>query len=53
MAADCFKIKEFNQTEKTVDEDPAGYQRWISRKEMQSAKILRTKKREVQRLLKS
>ena len=26
-----------------MDEDTAGYQRWISRKEIKSAKILRTK----------
>ena len=30
-------------TGKTVDEDPAGCQRWISIKEIKSAKILRTK----------
>ena len=33
-----------------MEEDP-GYQPWISRKEILSAKILRTKKREVQRLI--
>ena len=32
-------------TVKTVNEDPAGCQRWISTKEIESAKILRTKKR--------
>ena len=30
-------------TAKTVDEDPASYKRWISRKEIYTAKILRTK----------
>ena len=40
-------------TAKTVDEDPAGCQRWISRKEILSTKILRTERREVQRLLQS
>ena len=35
--------KEIKFTAKTVDEDPARYKRWISRKEIQSPKILRTK----------
>ena len=35
--------KEIKFTAKTVDEDPASYKRWISRKEIQSPKILRTK----------
>ena len=34
-------LKKF--TAKTVDEDPVGCQRWISRKEILTAKILRTK----------
>ena len=36
-----FLLKKF--TAKTVDEDPVGCQRWISRKEILTAKILRTK----------
>ena len=35
--------KEIKFTAKSVDEDPASYKRWISRKEIQSPKILRTK----------
>ena len=35
--------KEIKFTAKTLDEDPASYKRWISRKEIQSPKILRTK----------
>ena len=36
-----FLLKKF--TAKTVDEDPVGCQRWISRKEILTVKILRTK----------
>ena len=36
-----------------MDEDPAGCERWILGKEIKSAKILRIKKLEVQRLLQS
>ena len=35
--------KEIKFTAKTLDEDPASYKCWISRKEIQSPKILRTK----------
>ena len=37
-----FLLKKF--IAKTVEKDPAGYKRCISRKEIQSAKILRQKK---------
>ena len=46
--------KEIKFTAKTVDEDPASYKRWISRKEIQSPKILRTKnEKSKERLLQS
>ena len=40
-------------TAKTVDEDPASYKRWISRKEIYISQDIKNQKREVQRLLRS
>ena len=40
-------------TAKTVDEDPASYKRWISRKEIYISQDIKNQKREVQRVLRS